>query len=89
LPASCVATSDLRSAADEDARIRADIKTEFTRAGSEVRFLDGQGHDVDPAAFGDDFLDGSSGKDRGDGGPQAAGDVCISIEDPTNCEITG
>ena len=47
------------------------------------------GDDVISGRGGDDVLDGSSGNDTGDGGPQAAGDECISIENPTSCEITG
>jgi Ca2+-binding RTX toxin-like protein len=36
---------------------------------------------------GDDVLNGGTGTDTGDGGLQIQGDRCISIEEPTDCEI--
>jgi hypothetical protein len=35
---------------------------------------------------GDDALRGGQGTDTGDGGSHVAGDVCLSIENATNCE---
>lgn len=36
----------------------------------------------------DDYLHGGNGFDSGDGGPHGAnGDTCVSIEDPSNCEL--
>ena len=52
--------------------------------------LDGeQGNDTLAGSAGDDVLNGGTGTDTGDGGLQVQGDRCISIEEPTDCEIGG
>jgi len=47
------------------------------------------GDDMLSGLEGDDVLDGSDGTDTGDGGTHVAGDHCLSIEAPTNCEFLG
>ncbi|MDQ4004726.1 MAG: hypothetical protein M3135_00280 [Actinomycetota bacterium] len=44
------------------------------------------GDDSLTGAEGDDELDGFDGTDTGNGGPHVAGDLCVSIEVPTDCE---
>ena len=48
-----------------------------------------KGGDTLSGSLADDLLDGGGGTDTGDGGLQGPeGDRCISIENPTDCEIT-
>lgn len=50
-----------------------------------LRALDGNDHLF--GLDGDDVLRGDFGRDTGDGGTQINGDICISIEVRTSCEI--
>ncbi|HEX2026305.1 MAG TPA: calcium-binding protein [Actinomycetota bacterium] len=47
------------------------------------------GNDTLAGMDGDDLLDGFEGIDTGDGGNHVIGDLCVSIEIPTNCESFG
>lgn len=52
------------------------------------RLSSGPGRDTLSGLDGDDVLQGATGRDTGDGGNHVTGDVCISIEIPTDCEST-
>jgi Ca2+-binding RTX toxin-like protein len=61
------------------------------------RLSGGPGNDVLEGRAGDDLLDGDSfgeqsqslDDDAADGGPHIAGDVCVDVARPTNCEFSG
>jgi Ca2+-binding RTX toxin-like protein len=56
-------------------------------AGPNTIFAKG-GTDTLSGLAGDDVLNGGLGVDTGEGGAQITGDVCVSIEVPTSCELT-
>jgi hypothetical protein len=51
------------------------------------RIIGGFGADDLAGGGEDDVLDGRNGADSGNGGPHVDGDLCISIETATGCEL--
>ena len=47
----------------------------------------GPGRDVILGMSGDDLINGATGNDRANGGEHIAGDICVSIERATGCEL--